>query len=79
MGRCLSHYYLNSPTSKKNPVAMMAVTATAKPGHRCHSFITFTHDFFVILGSLTSDPGYKMRRTRASNSARLNTTINARV
>jgi len=44
-----SKCYRKIPMSKKKPVAIIAVAATAKPGHKCHSFTTFTHDFFVIV------------------------------
>ena len=45
-------YYLNKPISKKKPTAIIAVAATPSPGHKCHSFIIFTHDLPAISGLL---------------------------
>lgn len=41
----------NRPIIRKNPVAIIPVTATASPGHKCHSLMSATHDFFAIFGS----------------------------
>jgi len=61
-------------------VAMIPVTATASPGHKCHSFTTFTHDFLAIVRALSLFlERYRMRSVRAASNARLKTTMRMRV
>jgi len=77
---CCCRCYLNRPTSKKKPVARIAVAAMASPGHKCHSLMACIHDFFAMLGPLSvTSARYRTRSARPISRARLNTAMRTRV